>query len=244
MLTAGADLRYLGQRIDEISNFIATSQPIDSGRQPRACPRAAHHGPDLFRNPLPKAHSSNPGVFCEYQRPVSDQLTAAHRRPGRLGVMNADGVRRRRAREHLRGAGRRLRPELQPRLGFPHPRLPGHRRVRLQRGLRLRHAAAHDDRNVRLRAVRRRVAAVHFHLGVRRSESRSRARCCSSTSASRPTRATSAAACSVYHAWVEDYITLDFLDTGGSVGLRLRQYAAGHARRRSKPTASATSLPC
>lgn len=71
-LTAGFDLRYLGQRIDELNTVDFETQQLD--------PQGNPVGPPVIdtiisvSNPQPRGHSSNPGVFVEYQQPVADEL--------------------------------------------------------------------------------------------------------------------------------------------------------------------------
>ncbi len=71
-LTGGVDLRYLGQRIDERTDVDLTTQDLDQGGNPVGPLRVD----PIFSvsNPLPRGHSSNPGVFVEYQQPLTDEL--------------------------------------------------------------------------------------------------------------------------------------------------------------------------
>jgi outer membrane receptor protein involved in Fe transport len=87
LLTAGADLRYLGQRIDEINelNFLVESFDANGNRvgQPNS-------GVIRSSNPLPKAHSSNPGVFSESQVALTDQWRMRSGARADWVSMNAD----------------------------------------------------------------------------------------------------------------------------------------------------------
>ena len=72
LLTAGADMRYLSQRIDENNQIALNTDTFDAQGNPFG-PRQSVTVVDV-NNPLPKAHSANPGLFSEWSRPVSDQV--------------------------------------------------------------------------------------------------------------------------------------------------------------------------
>jgi len=71
LLTAGVDLRYLHQRIDELTVINVTSQQFDQGGDPVTPPNRFSIASS---NPLPRSHQSNPGMFVELQEPVSDDV--------------------------------------------------------------------------------------------------------------------------------------------------------------------------
>lgn len=82
-LTLGVDLRYLTQRLDEFD--VTTVGP----------PFAFGNG--TFENfPIPKSHSTNPGIFMEAERPLSDRLKV--KTGGRLDWVNTDAA------SHVNGA--------------------------------------------------------------------------------------------------------------------------------------------
>jgi outer membrane receptor protein involved in Fe transport len=86
-ITAGADLRYLGQRIDETNQINFEIQAFDAMGAPLGPPTI---GQIQSQNPLPRAHSSNPGVFSESQIALSDQWRVRSGARADWVEMNAD----------------------------------------------------------------------------------------------------------------------------------------------------------
>ena len=87
-LIAGADMRYLSQRIDENNQTAFTTQEFDAGGNPFSPPMT-----DVVRdveNPLPKAHSANPGLFSEWSRPLSEQVSM--RAGSRIDAVGTDAA--------------------------------------------------------------------------------------------------------------------------------------------------------
>ena len=71
MLTAGTDLRYLKQELNEINDFRVDVDAALAGILGIA------PGLYVFNNansPTPRSHWANPGVFAEFSAPVSDRL--------------------------------------------------------------------------------------------------------------------------------------------------------------------------
>lgn len=71
MLTAGSDLRYLKQELNEINDFQVDVDAVLAGILGIA------PGLYVFNNansPTPRSHWANPGVFAELSAPVSDRL--------------------------------------------------------------------------------------------------------------------------------------------------------------------------
>jgi outer membrane receptor protein involved in Fe transport len=89
LLTAGVDLRYLSQRIDETNQFDDTRQQIGPTGDPIGPPvPVGTIGP--VSSPLPKGHSSNPGLFSEWQHPLSEDVRVRMGSRVDWVAMNAD----------------------------------------------------------------------------------------------------------------------------------------------------------
>ncbi len=71
-LTAGADMRYLSQRIDEINQIGFTTDFQNAQGAPVGTPIS--NVQVSVNNPVPKAQTANPGLFSEWIHPISDEL--------------------------------------------------------------------------------------------------------------------------------------------------------------------------
>ncbi len=81
-LTVGVDLRYLKQRLNE---FIHTPDPDGAGP---LTPAFSSGVPDNF--PITPAYSANPGLFLEATRPIGDRLTL--RSGSRIDFVNTNAA--------------------------------------------------------------------------------------------------------------------------------------------------------
>lgn len=212
-LVAGVDLRYLGQRIDEISDFTAIRTPLDGQGAPAGPPQTILD--QTISNPQPNSRSANPGLFAEWERPVTDQLSM--RTGGRFDWVSMD------ARSLVDGVPDNLEDVLggdfdqRFNLGSGFLQLDYQitdvYSVNAGSGYGMRpptmtemyavgpfvavlpqyiFTSVFGDPNLRPEKMVQVDVGAAADYGLARS------------------------GVSVYHAWVEDYITLDFLDTGAS----------------------------
>ncbi len=81
-LTVGADMRYLKQRLDEIDRATVDFDPPNG---------SFAFGNGEFENfPIPKSHSVNPGIFLESEQPISDRLKV--KTGGRIDWVNTNAT--------------------------------------------------------------------------------------------------------------------------------------------------------